>query len=319
MSYGFGGHIGMAKESGWGSGTPATDYVEALSENFTLSIERFQHKNIIASLGEPDDTAGLRRLEGSITFAAHPTPLGHFLKMALQTKSLTTVLSGSLYQNDFFTTAGGADFSPEVPLQPYSFEIYRDVTTSVRYAGCLVNGMTMTIEPNNAVMCEARMIGKLTETCSKTVPTFPGSPTKPFTFDTASLSIGGAATQLVETLTIEINNNLTGFGALNQSFNIAKVRRTDHQMVTLRGTADFASIDEYLQFVNQSERPLRLHFTKADSFALDISIPRMVYTAYPLGIPGKERLTVNFEGKGYVHQGSGHAIRIQLTTTSSLF
>ena len=34
--YGFGGHIGFAKETTWGTGVAATDYVEALNESLCV-------------------------------------------------------------------------------------------------------------------------------------------------------------------------------------------------------------------------------------------------------------------------------------------
>ena len=319
MGYGFAGHIGLSRETNWGSGTSATSYIEALSEDLTLSIDRFSHKAIIGSLAEPDDTAALRRVTGSVRFAAQPVALGHFLKGVLNTVSCTGVVSGTLMLNEFFTTAGGTDFSAEVPLQPWSFEVFRDVTTSVQYTGIQVDGLTLQVDQNAALMCEAKLIGRGAAPLAKTVPTFPGSPSKPFTFDSCSLSIGGAGTALIETLSIEINNNLQGLGALNLSTNIAKVRRSNHQMVTLRGTMDFATMTEYMNFVNQTEQAFTLSFTRANSFQLVVSLPRVVYTAFPLGIPGRERITVSMEGKAYFHTGSGHAIKASLTTINSYF
>jgi hypothetical protein len=316
MSYGFAGHIGLGKETNWGSGTTVTDYVEALSENVSLAIERFQHKNIIGSLAEPDDTPGLRRVTGGITFAAHPVSIGYFLASALSNFGATEVASGVLYSTLFKT--GSGDFSSETPVVPYTLEIYRDVTSSQRYTGCVVNALNITFNNNGAVMCEAQMIGRgHTAAASRTAPTFPGSPSKPFTFDTCSLSLGGAATALIETLTIGINNNLEGIAALNLTTDIAKVRRNDHQMVNVTGTLDFADNAEYLNFVNQTEQRLTVSVTKASSFKMVIDIPRMVYTAFPLAIPGKERITVGFEGKGFYSPGSATAIAVTLTTVKS--
>lgn len=316
MAYGFAGHIGIAKEATWGSGVAATDYMEALSEDLSREIERFSHKAIIGSLAEPDDTPGQRRTAGSIRMAAHPVSIGWLLKGALNTKSVTSIVAG-LYRNDFFTTAGGTDFSADVPIQPFSVEVFRDVTSSVRYTGCVINTLDIEIANGAAVMCNAAFIGRGHEVITKTTPTFPGSPSKPFAFDTVSLSIGGAATALIETMTVQINNNLQGLGALNLSTDIAKVRRTDHQMINVNGTLDFSDMTEYLKFINQTEQALKVSMTKADSFSMIIDIPRLVYTAFPLGIPGKERITVNFTGKGFYHAGSGNAIKISLTTTTS--
>lgn len=318
MSYGFAGHIGLAKETNWGSGTSATHYIEAMSEDLSLSMERFAHKAIIGSLAEPDDVVGLRRIAGSINFSANPLALGHFLKGVFQSQISSQVVAG-LWQTTFQTTSGGADFDAQVPHQPYSLEIFRDVTSSIQYTGCLVDALVLKFETNQAVMCEARLIGRGQRAIAKTTPTFPSSPSKPFTFDTVSLSLGGAATALIESLEVEVSNNFVGLGALNLSTDIAKIRRDNHQMVNVKGTLDFTNIDEYLNFVNQTEQRMTISAFKPSSFGLVIDIPRMVYTAFPLGIPGRERITVDFTGKGFYNAGSGKAINVILTSTNSFF
>lgn len=315
MGYGFLGHIGLAKETNWGSGTAATDYVEALSEDLTLSIERFTHKNIFSSSGEPDDTPGLRRIAGTIVIPAHPVSLGHFLKGVLHSKDVSS--TGGMFRNDFVTTSGGSDFSAEVPLQPFSFEIFRDVTSSVQYTGCVIDQLTISIRNGAAVTATANIIGRGSRTIAKTAPTFPSSPSKPFAFDTVSLSLGGAGTALIESMDVSIANNLEAMGALNLSTDVAKVRRNDFQMVNVTGTLDFNSMTEYQKFVDQTEQRMTVSMTKAASFAMVIDVPRLVYTAFPLGIPGKERIVVDFTGKGFVHPGSGNAIKVSLTTTKS--
>lgn len=315
MGYGFMGHVGLAKEVTWGSGVAATDFVEALSADLAIDIPRFDYKSIIGNAGEPDQTPGIRGVSGTIRTAAHPVSIGHFLKGALQTKSITAV--GSMFLNEFYSTA--ADFSVDTPLQPYTIETYLDVTTSVRFTGCVISQLALTFEPNAAVMAEASIIGRGSSVCSKSVPTFPGSPAQPFTFDTVSLSLAGAGTTLIETLTVTINSNLEGFGALNQSLYVAKIRRTDHQMVNVSGRFDFVDLVDYERFLNNTEMALTVSTTKANSFQMIVSVPRLIYTAFPLNNPGRDRITVDFEGKGYVHQGSGHAIKISLITTNSSY
>jgi len=319
MGYGFSGHVGYAREVTWGSGVNVAsgDYVEALSEDVQLSIERFGYKSIIGSLSEPDDATGLFRVAGGIRLAANPMWLLPFLKGALHSV-VTTSGTGALYTHAFQTTSGGADFSVDVPNQPYSFEIFRDVGTSMRYTGCQIDTLSFEFSSNGPVMCEAGLIGKDAEAITKTTPTFVTSPSKPFGFDTVSLSIGGAGTALIESLTVAISNNFEGIGALNLSNRIAKVRRSNHQMVDVSGTLDFTNNTEYQKFVTQTEQRLAINVTRASSFAMLVDIPRLVYTAFPVGIPGRERITVDFTGKGFVHQGSGLAVKITLTTVQSL-
>lgn len=319
-AYGFAGYIGIAKESSWGSGVAVAsgDFIEAFSESIQLSLERFSHKAIIASLSEPDDSTGLFRVEGAMRFAANPGQNLHNILRASLNSYDTTSATGPLFRYDFVTTSGGSDFSADVPIQPYTLEIFRDTTSAFRYTGMQLNALSFNFSPNGPVMCDATWIGRGSSVVSKSTATFPASPAKPFNFSTVSLSVGGAGTALIEDLTITINNNLQGLGALNLSQYVAKVRRNNHQMVELSGTLDFANLTEYGNFVNQTEQRFTVSATLASSFGLIFDIPRVVYTAFPVGIPGRERITVGFNGKGFVHQGSGNAIKVSLFTTQSM-
>ncbi len=315
MSYGSIGYVGLAKETNWGSGQAATEFVEALTENITLNKDRYNHKNIIGSLAEPDDSVGLNRVGGSISFAANPVAIGHFLRGVLGTQSTSVVTSGSLWTHQFATK--NADFDATTPLPPYSVEVFRDVGTAQLYGGGQINGLTFTIANGQAVQCDAAFILRNAKETAQQTPTFPGSPSKPFAFDTVSLSLGGAANAAIEALTIGINNNLQGIGTLNLSSDIGKIRRNGHQMISVNGSIAFDDVTEYDNFKNQTEQRLAVSMTKANSFQMVIDIPKMVYTSFPLGIPGSNRLLVNFNGKGFYHSGSGNAIKVTLTTVKS--
>ncbi len=314
---GFLGFIGFAQEATWGTPVAATDYTEAFSENVTLTKERFDLKNLSGSYAEPDDAVGLDRVAGDISVPGYPTILGHMLKSVFNTVSGSTVLSGFLYRTDFITTT--SEFSATAASQPYTLEIFRDVTSSNQYAGCIVNRLQMAIAPNAPLRLTASVIGKSAALIAKTTPTFTGSPLAPFTFDTCSVSIGGSASARLENATVTVDNLLTGTPALNASAQIARIRRSAAQIVTISGQFDFTDVAEYQDFVNQTERAVKLTMTKASSFQFVIEMPRMVYTAFPLGVPGKDRLVVSFEGKARYLTSSAVAVSCQLTTTRSNF
>jgi hypothetical protein len=319
MAYGFAGHIGYAVETNWGSGVAVSsgDYIEAMTEDLSLDIERFGYKAIIGNLAEPDDDTGLFRVTGGIQFAANPMWLLPFMKSCFHSV-VTTSETGPLYNHAFQTTSGGEDFDTQVPNTPYTFEIFRDVGTSMQYNGCLVNQLDFTFSVDGPVMCDAQIVGRDAEAIASTTPTFVTSPAKPFNFQTVSLSVGGAGTALIESLTVSIQNNLEGLGSLNLSNRISKIRRNNHQMVELSGTLDFTNNTEYQNFVDQTEQRFVVSVTRAESFQLVLDMPRVVYTAFPVGIPGRERITVDFTGKAFVDQGSGLAIKATLTTVQSL-
>jgi len=316
MGYGIKGHLGIAKETSWGTAVAAADYIKIMNESLALAIDRFDTINVHGSLAEPDDSAGIRRIEGDLEFGAHPVSIGYILKSAFTQSSVTTVLSGFLWNTQFRTPT--ADFSTgECSGQPYTLEIFRDVTSSHRYAGVVVNQLRLGYAPNQDVRVTAGVIGKTTSIIAATTPTFPGSPAQPFTFDSASLQLAGAATARIEGLQIAIDNQYEGIPALNASTSIAKILRRGPQTLGISGTIDFADITEYLDFVNQTERQLIVHVTKANSFAMTVDIPRMIYSAFPAQTSGRERVTVDFEGKGYYHTGSATAIQVNLTTVKS--
>ena len=315
MGQGFLGFVGLGKETTLGTAVAATDYLEALNENVKVDIDRFETRNIVGGFHEPDDSTGLRRVSGDISMFGHPVSMGHILKAAMNTLSGSVVLSGFLWTSRFITPK--SEFAYGAPTQPYTFEIYRDVTSSHRYAGMQLNRMTMALGINQDLRLGTSWIGVAGTLLQATSPTFPGSSTEPFTFDTASVQLGGSANARIEALTVTVDNQLEGIASLNNSTAIRLLRRRGPQTARISGSIDFQDVTEYLDFINQTERALNISVTKANSFQLVIAVPRFQYTGFPTGIPGRERLTVAFEGKARYHVASGVAIDFQLTTTKS--
>lgn len=318
-SLGFAGHIGYAKESSGGTPVAATNYVEAISENLTDTRDRFTTRNIIGRYTEADDEAGIRRVAGNITAQAHPLDVGFFLLAGLGTNSSSIVSSGFLWQNDF--TPRQSDFDPVFPLQPYTFEIFRDVGSSQQYSGVCCSKLELSVAPNQEVRMSTDWIGVSALNIAKTTPTYPGSPLRGFTFDTASLSIDGATNALFESFTVSIDNQFEGVPTLNNSTFIRTMRRTAQPMIRCSGNLAFENITEYQKFVEnpQTEQRMVLSVTRQNSFRMVIDLPRVVYNAFPLGMSGAGRQIVSFEGMGRYHVGSATALRIGLTTTRSFY
>jgi hypothetical protein len=317
MAQGAAGAIGLARETTWGTpvAVASGNFVYGLSENVTLQIDRFDIKNIVGVRSEPDDVAGMRRIEGEMVLPGYPHALGHIFKGLTNSGSLTVVLSGFLHQYDYLSPT--ADASTLSPFPSYTMEIFRDVTSSNRYAGAVWTRGVFNIQPNQELRATVGVLAKTTSIIAKSAATYPGSPAEPFTYDTVSLSVGGVAAPNVEAFTFTIENNLEAVGALTGTNEPSFMRVRGFQGVSVSGTYSFDDLDDYNDFVNQTERAFVLTMTKANSFYLKFDLPRVVYTAYPLGIRGRDRLTVDFEGKVRYHTGSGTAYGIRLTSTQS--
>lgn len=320
MSIGIQGHIGIGKETVWGTAVAASSYLEAFSESLVTNIERFDIINITGFMRDPDDKTGITRHVGDIVFPAHPENLGHLLNGCLGVNSITTVLSGFLHTNDF--TPSQSVTGSLSPLPAYTFEIFRptagvDASSSFQYAGGQVSGITMAIAPNQDMRVTASVVAKTRAGITKTTPSFPGSPAGFLGFDVASLAIDDAAVTRYEALTISIQNQLEGIAALNASSEIAKIRRTGPPQVRLNGTLEFQDFTEFDRFINQSEHRFTLNLFNAASHNLLIDVPRAVFSTFPVNIPGRERLTVDFEAIGRYHTGSGNAIKVSLTSVNT--
>ena len=315
MAYGTLGHLGLAKEVTWGTAVAATDYFEAMSEGLTSVQDRFDTRNIVAGLHDPDDEAGIKRLQGDIVFAAHPVPLGHFLNGVFGNNSGSVVLSGLLWTNKFNVRTD--DINSLHPLPAYTLEVFRDLGSAQQFDGAQIGALTMAIQPNQDLRCTASIIAKATRNIAKTTPTFPGSPTGFFQFDTCSVAINGVGVSIVEALSVSIDNQIEGIPALNASTFIARIKRTGPPLVRVTGTIAVEDITDYQKMLDQTEFPFVVHLTKANSFALTIDIPRLIYTGFPLGMAGRERQTVAFNASGRFHTGSNQAIEVTLTTTKS--
>lgn len=309
------GFFGLGKETTWGTAVAVSDYLELMSENLTMGIDRFETRNIFAGHYEPDDYAGVRRTAGGIVHAVHPLPMGHLLRAIFNNASNTTVLSGFLYRMNY--TSPTTFFADGVPRQPYTLEVHRDVTSSHQYAGAIAQRMSLSLAPNQDLRATVEWLAKARSLIAKTTPTFPASPADPFTFDTASVQLAGAATARIEALTIAIDNQLEGIPALNNANEIARIRPTGPQLIRISGTMDFIDVTEEQDFVTQTERVLKLSLFRAQSFHLLFDVPRFVYTAWPTGLAGRARQTVAFAGTARYLASSATAILCQLTTTKS--
>ena len=318
MPYGMRGHVGIARETAWGTGVAAVDYLEALSESLITTIDRFDVRNIVGRFTEGDDMDGVRRHAGDLVFPAHPTIAGHFLRGVLGQQSLTILNSSYFRYNWGFLTA---DTGSLHPLPSFTLEVFRPganvVNSAFRYAGVQVGSVEMSVAPNQDVRMTARLIARSRSIITATTPTFPASPVNFFAFDTASLSIAGAAVDRIESFRLNLDNQIEGVPNLNNDTEISRVRRTGPAIARVSGTVGFDSFADFDDFRQQTERQVIATFTRANSFLLSVDLPRAVFDAFPIQLAGRGRVTVDFSMIGRYHVGSLHSVLATMTTTNT--
>lgn len=313
--YGMLGHIGLGYETTFANTVARSDFIEGFSESITPNIERFETRNIVGHLYQPDDEAGIESHEGEIVFAGHPESIGFALAGVLGVSSTTVVASGVLYES--VITAASSDHDTSRPVPSYSLEVFRDVGSAHLYRGAMFSSVQLNIQPNQDLRVTGNIMAPHGDTIEASTPTFPNTPRSPFTFDTCSITWGGGASAIFEDLTIEIDNQLEGSPRLNASKKFSKYRRTGFRTIGISGTVEFENVTEYNRFLAQSETQLKVYMTKAASHSILIDLPRVVLTSFEATAGGAERITGSFEGVARFDTTSSYEIEVKLTNTRS--
>jgi len=77
---GQGSHIGLGKETIWGTPQGASDYIKFSSESLTLAIEELISTSLAVKRDEPDSFEGFGTIAGPTVHEVHPDALGYLLR-----------------------------------------------------------------------------------------------------------------------------------------------------------------------------------------------------------------------------------------------
>lgn len=313
------GHVGFAKESVGGTAVSATNYIKATEESLRLEKDYYEPITISGRIMTPDDGEGVHRVAGGLVFPFHPVDGGFFLAGVLtEARTVTEIEAGELYRHSFVPPST-SQWSSTHALQPFTFEINRDIGSSHQYTGCNIDSLELSIVPNQELRCTANIIGTDHGLIERTTPSFTASPAEFLAFDTASLSVGGSARADFESFTLRMANALEGVPTLANKRTVSKIRRNGYLEMEIQASLEFQDATDYLAFVNETEQAFKITLTRAASFQLEIDLPRVKYRSFPIGTGGRERNLVEFMGRCFYHVGSQTNCEINLTTTSSYF
>jgi hypothetical protein len=131
MPFGVLAHIGLGKETTYGTPVAASDYIRFASEGLSEEIEQVVSDNIIGVVDEGASVEGAHTISGDISFDVYPNNIGHLLRSALGAPVTTSVGTG-VYQHVFTPTQN--NFSNVCALPPYTFEVNRDLAQAFQYA-----------------------------------------------------------------------------------------------------------------------------------------------------------------------------------------
>lgn len=207
-------------------------------------------------------------------------------------------LLGGRWQHTFAPRQ--TDFADSCSLQPMTFEIGRDLTQSFQYAMAVINRLRLQVGIDEKVMAATGSI--LSQTMARITATVPTvEATQAFRWNQIAVTLPDpTAFGTMRSLTQTIENNQEGIPYLNGSQEVLHIRSGNNsRRITVEGIMR-GSTAEFTEFVNGTERFLKLVLTGAvlgtGNYSLTLEYPRFRYMAKDLGVAGPGEIFVGFRG-----------------------
>jgi hypothetical protein len=320
MPYGALAHIGLGKETQWGTPAAATDYLRFASESISEEIEQVISENIDGVFDEGASFEGIHNIAGDISFDVYPNVLGHMLRSAFG-EPVTTSPTIGVYQHVF--TPIQSNFSNVCAVPSYSFEVNRDMEQAFQYAGAVINELTFAFGTDSKIMQgTAAIIAKKLALITKTVPSLEAE--NPFLWHQATVTLDGAVNKAMSTVEFGVANSLESKASLDNTKEISRIQRTGKRTFPVKFTFDLDDLTEYNKFKAQNEIPLKIELvgntiSGTEKYKLIIEIPKFRFNAFPINVEGAGALTTQVDGSAKYDNASLHAMKITLINTKESY
>jgi len=173
---------------------------------------------------------------------------------------------------------------------------FQDITQYVRYTGCEVNTMSISIAPNSMVGVSFGFIGKdqsIAQTAIASSSYSALTDTCQFDSFTATISEGGSPIALVTEAEITLENGIEPQFVVGSSTtlrpSIGRCNVTGSITVYLEDQAMLA------KFQNETESSLDLTLTDPDGNTFQIEIPKLKYTSGQPDVSGEGSVTISMD------------------------
>lgn len=321
MSYGLKSNIGISFQNSYGTAlTNSIYWIPVISEGFAVGKEQIISEAMTGVFDEGINYEGLNANEGTIEVEATPIAYGALLKAMFG--SPTTVSSASYHTHTFKPRTSDFDaYAANIPLT--ISKVVGDSGSSHQFYDMVANKFSLSIANGELLKSSLDFMGGK---YSQVVAPSAAYPTgKSWTWNVASVSIGGTANSDIKDLKIEIDESLENKFTLNSQKTPSRTVRSGRRTLSVGGTIIFDNQTEYQQFLAQSERELIVNM--AGSIAvqsgyfenLNIKVPLLRYTDYKIVAGGPGKIEVGFSGKGVYSTTSAAAIQITLSNTQAAY
>lgn len=321
MPFGVLAHIGIGKETIYGTPVVAEDYIRFASESLNEEIEQVISENIMGVVDEAASHEGMHTVSGDISGDVYPNVIGHLLRSAFGAP-VTTTLSPGIYQHVF--TPVQSNFSNVCALPPYTFEVHRDFAQAFQYAGSVVNDLTFSFGTDTKIMqFAAAILARKLALIAKTTPSLEVG--NPFLWNQATITLDGSANTDLSTVEFGVNNNLEARATLDGTKEVSRVLRNGARTFPVSFSLELKDLTEYNKFRAQNEIPAKIEMVGsaisggADKYKLTVDIPKLRFSSFPINVEGTGAITAQVEGSAKYDQVNLYGMKITLVNSKASY
>lgn len=320
QGYGQTTRLGISfQDSGGTSNVDSMHWLPFVNEGVGLDIPPLVSQNMRGVFDEGQDYQGAKMIAGDIVAEAQPLPIGVMLKAVFGEPS--TVTSGSLYTHTFKPRT--SDWDSKFANQPFTLHKFLGDTGGSAQLFYDLNGNTLQLGVGAGEFLTATM-GVVGGTHSQVAPSAASFPTgNRFTWDVASLSIGGSAIDHFSQFSVMLSEQLEAQHTVNGSKYPSRIKRTGFRTVEVSGTLKFETQNELDDFLAGTTQAAFINFVGASNItsgyneALLLTLPELVWRENKPAAGGPGAIEVSVTGKGQYHVGSANALTVTLVTTQA--
>lgn len=297
-------HLGVARETTWGTGVTPTKYIPFDSfkaeEEIGNVVDNGKRGHLTADYNVIRTT---KKATLDLESMLYVNEIGHFLSCVLS--DVATTGSGP-YVHTF--KVGNTSRS----LTVQHFNGYAEN----QYAGCLVDELTIKGDAEGVVTYTIKMQGKMATTVVTTSPTISAA-SKPLVGAFASLTVDGSPNTNLFGFEISLKrSNKLIFGANNTQDPTKAVQGTIE--ATFKLTFDVENGEEYAKYTDQGAHTFALALNGATDSKLTFTFSA-AHVEKASHDDGDENVRVDWEGRGVYSVTDGGPCKIELTNTTATY
>ena len=289
--------------------------VPFVSEGLVTDVPELISDTIRARYEPGPSAPGIVSAMGDIVLHPSPDQIGLFAYAAMGIASSTQI--NSTYRHIFVPTQ--VRYTDRIAIQPFTILKYAGVDTSdFQYTDSCLNRLAIDIVAGQYLRATANWVCRISSLVAQSSGTFVEA--QEYTWNQASISVGGAAMTDWQSVTLTIDNGLEMVPTLDGTTVNRLILRNNFRQINLSGTADLPDLDEWKTFRAGSRTPviITIEGTSIGSGnveTLKFDLPDFRYSAFPIGASGPTRVTVGFQGRAVYHPGSALAFMVTCINT----